>query len=88
MLVLRRGLAPRLNYVSLRSRFSAKLRKVRHSRGWTQEQLAEKANVSLNLLNMIERGERAPSFDSLERLAKVLRVTDVAAQVARSPVGD
>ena len=67
-------MAPKLIYVSLRSRFGAKVRKVRHSRGWTQEQLAEKANVSLNFLNMIERGERAPSFDNLERLAKVLRV--------------
>lgn len=60
--------------MSLRSRFGAKVRKVRHSHGWTQEQLAEKTNVSLNFLNMVERGERAPSFDNLERLAKVLRV--------------
>jgi transcriptional regulator with XRE-family HTH domain len=29
------------------------LRKVGLSRGWTQEQLAEKANVSLNFLNLI-----------------------------------
>jgi len=60
--------------VSLRTRFGAKLRKVRLSRGWTQEELAEKADVSLNFLNLIERGQRAPSFDNLERLAKVLRV--------------
>jgi transcriptional regulator with XRE-family HTH domain len=60
--------------VSLRTRFGVKLRKVRLSRGWTQEQLAEKADVSLNFLNLIERGQRAPSFDNLERLAKVLRV--------------
>jgi transcriptional regulator with XRE-family HTH domain len=36
--------------------------------------LAEKANVSLNFLNLIERGHRAPSFDNVERLAKILRV--------------
>ncbi|MEI9979859.1 MAG: helix-turn-helix transcriptional regulator [Edaphobacter sp.] len=60
--------------MSLRTRFGAKVRKVRLSRGWTQEHLAEKANVSLNFLNLIERGQRAPSFDNLERLAKVLRV--------------
>lgn len=60
--------------MSLRTRFGAKLRKVRLSRGWTQEELAEKADVSLNFLNLIERGQRAPSFDNLERLAKVLRV--------------
>jgi transcriptional regulator with XRE-family HTH domain len=39
----------------------------------TQEQLAEKASISLNFLNLIERGERGPSFDSLERLAAALR---------------
>jgi transcriptional regulator with XRE-family HTH domain len=60
--------------VSLRTRFGAKLRKIRLSRGWTQEELAEKADISLNFLNLIERGQRAPSFDNLERLAKVLRV--------------
>ena len=60
--------------MSLKIRFGKNLRAVRLSRGWTQEQLAEKVNVSLNFLNMIERGERAPSFDNLERLAKVLRV--------------
>jgi transcriptional regulator with XRE-family HTH domain len=60
--------------VSLRIRFGKNLRAARLARGWTQEQLAEKANVSLNFLNMIERGERAPSFDNLERMAKLLRV--------------
>ena len=39
----------------------------------TQEQLAEKASISLNFLNLIERGERGPSFDSLERLARALK---------------
>lgn len=36
--------------------------------------MAEKADISLNFLNLIERGQRAPSFDNLERLAKILRV--------------
>jgi transcriptional regulator with XRE-family HTH domain len=39
----------------------------------TQEQLAEKASISLNFLNLIERGQRGPSFDSLERLATALK---------------
>ncbi len=74
MLVFRWNLVIKTQPVSLRTRFGAKVRKVRLSRGWTQEHLAEKANVSLNFLNLIERGQRAPSFDNLERLAKVLRV--------------
>lgn len=50
-----------------------RLREVRLARGLTQEKLAEKLDVSLNFLNLIERGQRAPSFDTLERIAKVLR---------------
>ena len=46
---------------------------MRLSRHLTQEQLAEKLDVSLNFLNMIERGARAPSFVTLERIVKVLR---------------
>lgn len=29
--------------------------------------------MSLNFLNLIERGQRGPSFDSLERLARALK---------------
>jgi transcriptional regulator with XRE-family HTH domain len=59
---------------NLRIRFGIRLREIRLSCELTQEQLAEKANISLNFLNLIERGLRAPSFDKLERLAKVLKV--------------
>ena len=58
---------------TLRKQFGARLREIRQARGLTQEQLAEKASISLNFLNLIERGERGPSFDSLERLAKALK---------------
>jgi transcriptional regulator with XRE-family HTH domain len=57
----------------LRKQFGARLREIRLAQGLTQEQLAEKASVSLNFLNLIERGQRGPSFDSLERLAGALR---------------
>ena len=57
----------------LRKEFGARLREIRLAEGLTQEQLAEKASLSLNFLNLIERGQRGPSFDSLERLASALR---------------
>jgi transcriptional regulator with XRE-family HTH domain len=58
---------------SLRKQFGTRLREVRQAQGLTQEHLAEKASLSLNFLNLIERGERGPSFDSLERLARALK---------------
>lgn len=58
---------------TLRKQFGTRLREIRLAQEMTQEQLAEKASVSLNFLNLIERGQRGPSFDSLERLASALR---------------
>jgi transcriptional regulator with XRE-family HTH domain len=40
----------------------------------TQEQFAEAAEVSVDFLSLIERGINAPSFDTLERFARVLKV--------------
>lgn len=64
-----------------------RLREVRLARGLTQEQLAEKLDISLNFLNLIERGQRAPSFDTLERIAKVLR-TPVSDLFLSKPPGN
>jgi len=64
-----------------------RLREVRLSRGLTQEKLAEKLDVSLNFLNLIERGQRAPSFDTLERIARVLRIP-VAEFFLSKPAGN
>jgi len=58
----------------LRSQFGKRLRSLRKQRGLTQESLAEALGVSVDLVSMIERGLRAPSFDTLERLADALSV--------------
>lgn len=51
-----------------------RLKKMREERGWTQEFLAERVGVSRNTIARIEIGNRRPSLDLLERLAKALRV--------------
>jgi len=40
----------------------------------TQEQLAEATNLSVDFISLMERGSRAPSFTTLERLSEVLDV--------------
>lgn len=40
----------------------------------TQEELADKAGISVSFLSMIERGERSPHLETLSRLAKALQV--------------
>lgn len=55
-------------------RFADKLREVRFSRGMTQAQLAELANVTRPYMSRLEAGKIAPGIDMLERLALVLAV--------------
>ncbi len=51
-----------------------RLKQLRKRRGWTQETLAEKVGVSRVTVARIEIGNRRPSLDLLEKLARVLRV--------------
>lgn len=59
---------------TLRALFGRTLRQLRLQRKMTQEDLAEGAGVSVDLISNIERGINAPSFDTLEKLARTLGV--------------
>jgi len=41
----------------------------------TQETLAERADISVSFLSMIERGERSPHIETLANIAEALEVT-------------
>ena len=45
------------------------------SNRWTQEELAERAHISVSFLSMIERGERVPHLETLDALAAGLGVS-------------
>ncbi|WP_373046358.1 helix-turn-helix domain-containing protein [Vulgatibacter sp.] len=51
-----------------------RVRQLRTQAGMTQERLAERAEISVSFLSMIERGERSPHLETLERLALGLEV--------------
>lgn len=55
--------------------FGATVRRLRESHGWTQEQLAERAEMSATYLGFIERGENVPTLTIIFKLAEALRVT-------------
>ena len=44
----------------------------RESKGWTQEQAAERSGVSLKYWQSLEGGHKAPSFATLCRIRAVL----------------
>jgi len=60
---------------SLTINFGKRLVEIRMQKGMTQERLAEAANISADFISLMERGIRAPSFVTLERLSKALGVS-------------
>lgn len=51
-----------------------KIKWAREQKGYTQENLAEKLNLSVQHISVIERGVKAPRMDTFIRIANVLDV--------------
>ena len=58
----------------LRAIFGKNVRLYRNRRNWSQADLAEYANISLNFLGDIERGNKWPHPDTLSKMADALEV--------------
>jgi transcriptional regulator with XRE-family HTH domain len=67
---------------------AARVRQLREARGWSQEQLASETGLSKDGVSRIERGDRTPRLETLERVAiavgyPLARLVDVGEQVPR-----
>ena len=51
------------------------VREKRKEASWSQEKLAEKANLSTVFISRIERGVESPSVDSLVKIARALKIS-------------
>ncbi len=58
----------------MKGEISQKVRELREARGFSLEELAEKAGISASLLSQIESGKAVPSVATLIHLSKVLEV--------------
>ena len=58
-----------------RAAFGRRLRKLRESRGWSQEALADKAGISQAMLSMLEASAKQPGWDTVQRLADALEIS-------------
>ncbi len=61
--------------LSARRIFADNLRKARHEKGFSQEDLAELANLHRTYVGSVERAERNISIDNMERLAAAVGVS-------------
>ena len=71
---------------ALEQRFGRVVREARAKHGWSQERLAEVANLNRSYLGEIERGEVTPSLTTADKLASALRLT-LSALVGRCEQG-
>jgi transcriptional regulator with XRE-family HTH domain len=60
--------------MDLKEAMATNLRRVRHAKGWTQEELAHRAGLSARYLGSIERAAVSASVTVLGRLARALRI--------------
>jgi transcriptional regulator with XRE-family HTH domain len=60
--------------MDLREVFAANLRRLRHERGFSQDDLAYEAEVSRSYLSQLEKGSYFASLKILGKLAAVLNV--------------
>lgn len=51
-----------------------RIRSLRSMKGWTQQELGERADINYKFLGEIERGQQNPSFEILVKIAAALGV--------------
>jgi transcriptional regulator with XRE-family HTH domain len=64
--------------MDLLTRFAANVRKLRSKKKLSQKALADKIGISVSYVSMLERGQRSPPLETIEKMAKALGVSPAA----------
>lgn len=60
----------------IRLKFGKRLRKLRANKGWTQEELAERADIAYKHVQRLEGKTPSPvKIDTVEKLAKAFKIS-------------
>jgi transcriptional regulator with XRE-family HTH domain len=58
----------------LKKQFGGKIKELRKQKGLKQAELAERIEVTVDFISLVERGIYAPSFKNIEKLADAFGV--------------
>lgn len=60
--------------MDLLTRFANNVRRLREKKKFSQKALADKVGISVSYVSMLERGQRSPPLETIEKMAKALGV--------------
>jgi transcriptional regulator with XRE-family HTH domain len=61
--------------MDIRRRVGLAVQRLRNEKGWSQEELADRAQLHRTYISGVERGVRNPTVTVLEKIAKALHAT-------------
>lgn len=61
-----------MSTANITERFGVRLRALRHKRGWTQVEMAERLGIDRSYISDMERGKKNVCLPTLEIVAKAL----------------
>ena len=60
--------------MDLQTRIAGNVRRLRAKKKLSQKALADKVGISVSYVSMLERGQRSPPLETIEKMAKALGV--------------
>jgi transcriptional regulator with XRE-family HTH domain len=64
--------------MDLLARFAGNVRRLRAKKKMSQKALADRVGISVSYVSMLERGQRSPPLETIEKMAKALGVAPAA----------
>jgi transcriptional regulator with XRE-family HTH domain len=64
--------------MDLLTRFAGNVKRLRSRKNLSQKALADKVGISVSYVSMLERGQRSPPLETIEKMARALGVTPAA----------
>ena len=61
--------------MDIRKRFGKRVKALREAKGWSQEELADRAGMHRTYISAVERAVRNPTLTVIARIAKALKVS-------------